>query len=280
MDEEVLIAAEQDAELPLASYPSEGIEDSRVWSPDDEVVKEVSSEAVPQETSQPDDIESIRQRAIEEYKAEQEEQYRKFQEEAQRKIDAEAEEAWLSEEEDLVTRANNGDLEAQERLYQRALDDASAKVNKRKTQVALEPERSAARNEIRRQLWEEYSNSFGVAPDDKEILELPAEAGMRGINAALIRRTSDEGILNAARQNPAIQKWIKEEVEKASKAAGARAMARALGSDESPKADAAVSVGGKAITSDELDRALMQNPDDSELYKLWVKRERAAGRYW
>jgi hypothetical protein len=103
---------------------------------------------------------------------------------------------------------------------------------------------------------------------------------MRGINAALIMRTQDDAILDAARKNPAMQKWIKEEVAKATQAAGARAMARALGAEEAPRADAAAQTGGRTITSDELDRALMQNPDDSELYKLWVKRERAAGRYW
>jgi hypothetical protein len=294
MDEEVLVAAEEEAALPIAANPSAGLEDHRFWIPSDDSDdnsteasdgKSTSSISDSIESSNnsgnnSEDIDSIRQKAVEEYRLELEREYSRVQADAQRRIDEEAEEARLAEEENLLERANYGDLEAQEILYQRALEETSRKVESRKTKAALEPERAAARNEIRRQLWEEYSKSFGVEPDDKEILDLPAEAGMRGINAALIRRTSDSAIIEAAKQNPAMQKWIKEEVEKASKAAGARAMARALGSEESPRADAAGATGGKAMTSDELDRALMQNPDDPELYKLWVKRERSAGRHW
>lgn len=277
MNDEIAAPEISSDELPIAAYASEGLEDSRVWSPDDEAPEIVEAPAK-EETKI--DADTIRAQAIEEYKAGQQLEIEKLRAEAQLRLQQEALAAEEEEEFDLVERADSGDLEAQEAFYLKNLERAKEKLTQKKTHAALEPERAAARNEIRRQLWEEYSKSFGVEPDDKDVLSIPADQGMRGINAALIMRTQDDAILDAARKNPAMQKWIKEEVTKATQAAGARAMARALGAEEAPRADAAAQTGGRTITSDELDRALMQNPDDSELYKLWVKRERAAGRYW
>mgnify|MGYP006278093913 CR=1 FL=1 len=277
MNDEIAAPEISNDELPIAAYASEGLEDSRVWSPDDETPEIV--EAPAQEEAKID-ADTIRAQAIEEYKASQQLEIEKLRAEAQLRLQQEALAAEEEEEFNLIERADSGDLEAQEAFYLKNLERAKEKLTQKKTQAALEPERAAARNEIRRQLWEEYSKSFGVEPDDKDVLSIPADQGMRGINAALIMRTQDDAILDAARKNPAMQKWIKEEVAKATQAAGARAMARALGAEEAPRADAAAQTGGRTITSDELDKALMQNPDDSELYKLWVKRERAAGRYW
>lgn len=277
MNDEIAAQEISTDDLPIAAYASEGLEDSRVWSPDDEAIELVDA---PAREEPKIDADTIKAQAIEEYKAGQQLEIERLRAEAQLRLQQEALAAEEEEEFDLIERADSGDLEAQEAFYLKNLERAKERLTQKKTQAALEPERAAARNEIRRQLWEEYSKSFGVEPDDKDVLSIPADQGMRGINAALIMRTQDDAILDAARKNPAMQKWIKEEVAKATQAAGARAMARALGAEEAPRADAAAQTGGRTITSDELDRALMQNPDDSELYKLWVKRERAAGRYW
>lgn len=277
MNDEIAAPEISNDELPIAAYASEGLEDSRVWSPDDEAPEIVEA---PAREEAKIDADTIKAQAIEEYKASQQLEIERLRAEAQLRLQQEALAAEEEEEFNLIERADSGDLEAQEAFYLKNLERAKEKLTQKKTQAALEPERAAARNEIRRQLWEEYSKSFGVEPDDKDVLSIPADQGMRGINAALIMRTQDDAILDAARKNPAMQKWIKEEVAKATQAAGARAMARALGAEEAPRADAAAQTGGRTITSDELDKALMQNPDDSELYKLWVKRERAAGRYW
>jgi hypothetical protein len=277
MNDEIAAPEISTDDLPIAAYASEGLEDSRVWSPDDEAIELVDA---PAREEPKIDADTIRAQAIEEYKAGQQLEIERLRAEAQLRLQQEALAAEEEEEFDLIERADSGDLEAQEAFYLKNFERAKERLTQKKTQAALEPERAAARNEIRRQLWEEYSKSFGVEPDDKDVLSIPADQGMRGINAALIMRTQDDAILDAARKNPAMQKWIKEEVAKATQAAGARAMARALGAEEAPRADAAAQTGGRTITSDELDRALMQNPDDSELYKLWVKRERAAGRYW
>jgi hypothetical protein len=277
MNDEIAAPEISTDDLPIAAYASEGLEDSRVWSPDDEAIELVDA---PAREEPKIDADKIKAQAIEEYKAGQQLEIERLRAEAQLRLQQEALAAEEEEEFDLIERADSGDLEAQEAFYLKNLERAKERLTQKKTQAALEPERAAARNEIRRQLWEEYSKSFGVEPDDKDVLSIPADQGMRGINAALIMRTQDDAILDAARKNPAMQKWIKEEVAKATQAAGARAMARALGAEEAPRADAAAQTGGRTITSDELDRALMQNPDDSELYKLWVKRERAAGRYW
>lgn len=277
MNDEIAAPEISTDDLPIAAYASEGLEDSRVWSPDDEAIELVDA---PAREEPKIDADTIRAQAIEEYKAGQQLEIERLRAEAQLRLQQEAIAAEEEEELDLIERADSGDLEAQEAFYLKNFERAKERLTQKKTQAALEPERAAARNEIRRQLWEEYSKSFGVEPDDKDVLSIPADQGMRGINAALIMRTQDDAILDAARKNPAMQKWIKEEVAKATQAAGARAMARALGAEEAPRADAAAQTGGRTITSDELDKALMQNPDDSELYKLWVKRERAAGRYW
>lgn len=277
MNDEIAAPEISTDDLPIAAYASEGLEDSRVWSPDDEAIELVDA---PAREEPKIDADTIKAQAIEEYKAGQQLEIERLRAEAQLRLQQEALAAEEEEEFDLIERADSGDLEAQEAFYLKNFERAKERLTQKKTQAALEPERAAARNEIRRQLWEEYSKSFGVEPDDKDVLSIPADQGMRGINAALIMRTQDDAILDAARKNPAMQKWIKEEVAKATQAAGARAMARALGAEEAPRADAAAQTGGRTITSDELDRALMQNPDDSELYKLWVKRERAAGRYW
>ena len=267
MDETVLASAED-----TAVYASEGLDDIEIVESKPEVVVE---ETKPQAIDLEELRASLRQEMAQERQAEAARQAAA----EQARVAAEARAAALAEERELIAKAEGGDLDAQEQLYKKALEEAQARQKREELDKAIEPERAAVQNDVRRALWEEYAKSFGIAPDDKDVLATPAEQGMRGLNAALIRRTTDEALLEAARENPAIKRWLKEELEKGGAAASAKATAKALGSDDAPRAEVA-SGTGKVMTAEEIDRALMQNPDDPALYKAWVKKERAAGRYW
>jgi hypothetical protein len=200
--------------------------------------------------------------------------------ELQNRLRAREEEELFETQADLIRRADEGDLEAQEEIYQAKLEELRQRAKSVESRRIIEPERARIHDDVRRSLWEEYSKSFGVAPDDKELMDIPADKGMRGINAALIRKTQDADIIEAAKQNPILRKWIKEEMTRGSEAASARGMARALGSDDAPRADAGINGGGKTMTVSEMERALMRDPDNKELYRAWVARERSAGRHW
>jgi hypothetical protein len=200
--------------------------------------------------------------------------------ELQNRLRAREEEELFETQADLIRRADEGDLDAQEEIYQAKLQELRERAKNVESRRIIEPERAKIHDDVRRSLWEEYSKSFGVAPDDKELMDIPADKGMRGINAALIRKTQDVDIIEAAKQNPILRKWIKEEMTRGSEAASARGMARALGSDDAPRADAGINGGGKTMTVSEMERALMRDPDNKELYRAWVARERSAGRHW
>lgn len=255
-----------------AVYASEGLDD---------IIVAEAPEATPEPPVAPAlDVEALRAEMRAEMAQERaNENARLVAQEAARAAEA-ARASSLAEERELIAKAEGGDLDAQESLYKRALADAQARQKRDELDKAIEPERAAVQQDVRRALWEEYAKSFGIAPDDKDVLATPATQGMRGLNAALIRRTTDESLLEAVRENPAIKRWLKEELEKGGAAASARATAKALGSDDAPRAEVTGAGAGKVMTPDEIDRALMQNPDDQSLYKAWVKKERAAGRYW
>lgn len=185
----------------------------------------------------------------------------------------------LVEEQELYRAAQAGDLRAQEALYQKSVREIEARNKKAELDAAFEPERGVVRDQVRRQVWEQYAQSFGVNPDDPTLLTMPAELGLKGITAAILKKTVEKDLLEAVKLNPAIQKWMKETVSTGAESAKAQGMARALGSDSAPRADVS-GIRGRGMTGEALERALMSNPDDSGLYKAWVEQERSAGRYW
>jgi len=227
-----------------------------------------------------DDLAAERDRVAVEMQRAQANEALRAEMELQNRLRAREEEELFETQADLIKRADEGDLEAQEEIYQAKLEELRQRAKSVESRRIIEPERARIHDDVRRSLWEEYSKSFGVAPDDKELMDIPADRGMRGINAALIRKTQDADIIEAAKQNPILRKWIKEEMTRGSEAASARGMARALGSDDAPRADAGINGGGKTMTVSEMERALMRDPDNKELYRAWVARERSAGRHW
>lgn len=185
----------------------------------------------------------------------------------------------ILEEQELYKAAQAGDLRAQEALYQKSVRDIEARNKRAELDAAFEPERAVVRDQVRRQVWEQYAESFGMNPDDPQLLTMPAESGLKGITAAILKKTQEKDLLEAIKSNPAIQKWVRETVSTGAESAKAQGMARALGSDSAPRADVS-GIAGRGMTGEALERALMSNPDDSGLYKAWVEQERSAGRYW
>lgn len=274
MDEQIV--ADAPVEESTAVYASEGIEPIELGGNSDPI-EEKAPDPAPEPVTDPAQLrEEIRQQIIQE---QQQADYAR-QYEQSRQAQAQALKLAEQEEQELAKRAEDGDLSAQEKLYEKALEQAKARARQKDLDAALEPERANVRNDVRRSMWEEYAKSFGVAPDDKELMAIPADQGMRGINAALMRKTVDKDILEAIKANPAVRRWVEEERRSSGQVASTKAMARALGSGDAPAADGPANAGGRAMTTDELDRALMRDPDNKDLYQAWVARERTAGRHW
>lgn len=275
MDEEIVII-EPVAEAAVEESNTAVIADTRE---DDPIIVENERPRLEAKYTE-DDLAAERDRVAVEMQRAQASEALRAEMELQNRLRAREEEELFETQADLIKRADEGDLEAQEEIYQAKLEELRQRAKSVESRRIIEPERARIHDDVRRSLWEEYSKSFGVAPDDKELMDIPAERGMRGINAALIRKTQDADIIEAAKQNPILRKWIKEEMTRGSEAASARGMARALGSDDAPRADAGINGGGKTMTVSEMERALMRDPDNKELYRAWVARERSAGRHW
>ena len=275
MDEEIVII-EPVAEAAVEESNTAVIADTRE---DDPIIVENERPRLEAKYTE-DDLAAERDRVAVEMQRAQAGEALRAEMELQNRLRAREEEELFETQADLIRRADEGDLEAQEEIYQAKLEELRQRAKSVESRRIIEPERARIHDDVRRSLWEEYSKSFGVAPDDKELMDIPADKGMRGINAALIRKTQDADIIEAAKQNPILRKWIKEEMTRGSEAASARGMARALGSDDAPRADAGINGGGKTMTVSEMERALMRDPDNKELYRAWVARERSAGRHW
>lgn len=276
MDEEIVIIEPVD-EAVVGESNTAVLADTRE---DDPIIVEEQAPQRLEAKYTEDDLAAERDRVAMEIQRAQANEALRAEMELQNRLRQKEEEELFESQADLIRRAEEGDLDAQEEIYQAKLSELRERAKSVESKKILEPERARIHDDVRRALWEEYSKSFGVAPDDKELMDIPAEKGMRGINAALIRKTQDADIIEAAKQNPILRKWIKEEMTRGSEAASARGMARALGSDSAPKADAGINGGGKTMTVSEMERALMRDPDNKELYKAWVARERSAGRHW
>lgn len=276
MDEEIVII-EPVAEAVVEESNTAVLADTRE---DDPIIVEEQAPQRLEAKYTEDDLAAERDRVAVEMQRAQAGEALRVEMELQNRLRAREEEELFQTQADLIRRADEGDLDAQEEIYQAKLSELRERAKRVENKKILEPERARIHDDVRRSLWEEYSKSFGVAPDDKELMDIPADKGMRGINAALIRKTQDADIIEAAKQNPILRKWIKEEMTRGSEAASARGMARALGSDDAPRADAGINGGGKTMTVSEMERALMRDPDNKELYRAWVARERSAGRHW
>ncbi|NDF36138.1 MAG: hypothetical protein EB154_09920 [Nitrosopumilaceae archaeon] len=254
MDEEIVII-EPVAEAAVEESNSAVIADTRE---DDLIIVEEQAPSIKEAKYTEDDLAAERDRVAMEMQRAQANEALRAEMELQNRIRAREEEELFEQQIDLIKRADEGDLEAQEEIYQQKLTELRDRAKALESKKIIEPERAKIHNDVRRSLWEEYSKSFGIAPDDKELMDIPAEKGMRGINAALIRKTQDAEIIEAAKQNPVLRKWIKEEMERGSQAASARGMAKALGSNDAPKADAGINGGGKTMTVSEMERAFQQ----------------------
>ncbi len=266
-----------DVSLDTATYASEGLHDSPP--------AEASSEAAPADkvaakpTYTEEDVSIIREG--ERLRVQIEAQQREMRESVERQQRQEQEErqkqAVLDRE--LYQRAQSGDVEAQNEIYNRGVAELEQRTQREQMFELLEPERNSARQEVRRQVWEQFAGAFGVSPDDPSLLSVPGNLGFKGITVEVLKRTSEADVLEAIKQNPAVKRWLKEEVDTGSQAAQARGMARALGSGDAPRADIGGS-SGRGLTGDALEKALMSNPDDPALYKAWVEQEKSANRYW
>lgn len=274
MDEEIVII-EPVAEIAEQESNTAVVADTRE---DDPII--VEEQARPEARYTEDDLAVMRDRVTTELQQKQAREALNAEMQLQNRLRAIEEDETFEKQVDLIRRADEGDLDAQEDIYQQKLAELRQRASNVQARKIIEPERAKIHDDVRSSLWQEYSKSFGVAPDDSELMQIPAEKGMRGINAALIRKTQDADIIEAAKQNPVLKKWIKEEMARGSEAASARGMARALGSDDAPRADAGINGGGKTMTVSEMERALMRDPDNKELYRAWVSRERSAGRHW
>ena len=275
MDEEIVII-EPVAEIDEQETNTAVVADTRE---DDPIIAEDRAPRLEAKYTD-DDLAVMRDRVTTELQQRQAREALNAEMQLQNRLRAIEEDEAFEKQVDLIRRADEGDLDAQEEIYQQKLAELRQKAGSVQARKIIEPERARIHDDVRSSLWQEYSKSFGVAPDDSELMQIPAEKGMRGINAALIRKTQDADIIEAAKQNPILRKWIKEEMTRGSEAASARGMARALGSDDAPRADAGINGGGKTMTVSEMERALMRDPDNKELYRAWVARERSAGRHW
>lgn len=204
--------------------------------------------------------------------------------EEEARASAEAERARLSEEwerdRQLARAAAEGDLNAQETIYQRGLRELQEREERARLEQHLAPERARMADFVRRSVWEEMAKAAGVDPNDKDLLGVPTDAGFRGLTRALLAKATDKELLEAVRHNPVVKAWIDGEMSVARDAAQARGMAKALGSGNAPRIDVASSSGSAALSGAELERALLKDPQNPELYRAWVDGERRAGRYW
>lgn len=266
-----------DVSLDTATHASEGLHDS---PPADAGVADTSTDKVPEKnTYTEEDVSRIREG--ERLRVQIENQQREMREsiEKQQREEQEAKQRQAVLDRELYQRAQNGDVDAQNEIYNRGVTELEERTKREQLSELLEPEKNVARQEVRRQVWEQFAGAFGVSPDDPALLSVPGNLGFKGITAEVLKRTSEAELLEAIKQNPAVRKWLKEEVDTGSQAAQARGMARALGSGDAPRADIGGS-SGRGLTGDALEKALMSNPDDPSLYKAWVEQEKSANRYW
>ena len=77
---------------------------------------------------------------------------------------------------------------------------------------AIEAARQQAEQRAQAAIWGQHASSFGVAPDDKEVR---AAADFKALNAQLLRKAKDQAVLDAAWENPAVQRRVQREIAKA-----------------------------------------------------------------
>lgn len=268
----------EDVSLDTAVHASEGMHDAPASATADESSDD-KSVPVPRATYTEEDVSRIREG--ERLRVQIENQQREMREsiEKQQREEQEAKQKQAVLDRELYQRAQNGEVEAQQEIYNRGVTELEERTKREQMSELLEPEKNVARQETRRQVWEQFAEAFGVSPDDPGLLAVPGNLGFKGITVEVLKRTSEADLLEAIKQNPAVKKWLKEEVDTGSQAAQARGMARALGSGDAPRADNGGS-SGRGLTGDALERALMSNPEDTGLYKAWVEQEKSANRYW
>lgn len=261
------------ADLGTAVFASEGLHDDPPPSTSVDVDPARADRPPASELTDPDAIERVRLRAIEEYRVEQE---------ARARAEAEAERlrADWEREQHIARAAADGDLSAQEEIYQRGLRELQDRAERARLEERLAPERAKLADQVRRSVWEELAKGLGVDPNDRDLLSLPADAGLRGLAKAAIAKATDTELLDAVRTNPAVRKWIDGELATARDAAQARGMARALGSGRAPSADVSTPSATRQMSGAELERAAMSDPSNPDLYRAWVEQERRSGRYW
>ena len=273
MSDETAIAMPEAPAEPLdlgsAVHASEGLHDDapETSAPPSDVAPEPQGE-------RPASIDDgTRERVISEWRQ---------QEEARANAEAERQKALEAWERDrqLARLAADGDLNAQEEIYQKGLRELQEREERQRMEEALAPERAKMADFVRRSVWEEMARAAGVDPNDRDLLSVSSDAGFRGLTRALLAKATDKELLEAVRHNPVVKSWVDSELATARDAAQARGMARALGSGDAPRLDASPGAGSRAMSGPELERALLRDPQNPDLYRAWVDAERRAGRYW
>lgn len=200
--------------------------------------------------------------------------YDQTQEERRIQAEAEAEEKELEEAyRTAVEGEGDSAIDAQRKLLQKQLNEISKKRAVKQAAPLIEQ----AQKEFVHRKYTEHVGAFGLDPNDKEVLAL--QGGLKDLNALLIEKTTDEGLVARMLKNPGVKKAlaaVKTEAEKEKKAARIEGMAKVIGTAkglEGAKAD-----GGKALSLDEIEIALYKNPKDAQLQRLYREAQKKVGR--
>lgn len=214
-------------------------------------------------------IESRVQKAL----AKERESAKKAQAAQQRQAEAEVAERTLNEIRALARAAKKGGpegLEAAEKLVQKQIELHGA------DEPAGSPDtlRATLIQEITAAKWHEHAEAFGVDPQDEDFAQVPAEARLKGLNAVIVRKTTDKTLVEAMAQNGAVKQHFAQQYAKEIEAARNDGMAKG----SAPKLDVGGANSGKPLSDAELDRAYFNDRKNPQLAKLWITKERRLGR--
>ena len=184
---------------------------------------------------------------------------------------------------DLYRRAvDNRDPAAEQELLDKYLISLGSQFQSEEAEKTLkerlDPILQERTGQFRDELWKSHASAFGVEPDDAAFKDVPADKGLKGLNLVMVEKTADEELVGAMLKNKAVQKAVKDQLAKETRAAAEDAKARALGSDEAPKLTPGNGGTGEALTDKEIDAGYMKNPNDQRWAKLWRDKEVCAGR--
>ena len=239
-------------------------------------------------------VQSALTKARQKWEREQAEAEAKRQEQQREEAAAAAHTRAEAEEAELYQRWQQGDTEAESQLMAKYGDLLKNKYSEeqRKARELLQAQETTARRQLEEfgvQKWREHAQSFGADPDEDEFIGENSPKDMRALNALLLKRTKDEAIVAAMRENPQVTAWveelkqqhqkeldaIKKEMETAiatgKQAAALDTQARLIGNGQIPDADVSTNAGGGPQTEIEKLRAFNDDPGNPVLYKWFTE---------